>query len=459
MAWLRNSLRFRLLALILVPLFIAAGIGVGWQYNKSSQLAEQVYDQKLSIMALAIYRDLLVTNGENLSPSTKALFEEASDSQFFYHVRGPDGSFITGYSPPPIRPLDQEILLNTPTLFNSTHRGQPVQVVQIMERAKIDGLEGLVLVSVWQDLQQRQSLATDLAIQNGLTALFLIATVCIVVIFGIRIGLRPLSSVEQAISIRSSTDLRPIRRNVPVEVQHIVRRLNNLFDDVTEEKASRDRFISNAAHQLRNPIAAIQSLAEVTQNASNLDIAKQRNNDVIDASRSLARLTEQLLSYERLRNSMLQKKSHDFDALVAGILSTIAPKVVDAEVKLSFSGQCQNIFVELDAFLFEQALINIIDNALVHGGNALNTISVSTHSTKEQVSLSICNDGQAIPKSSRKQLFDRFEQGQSTTGNSKIGTGLGLAIVKEVCTLHQADIDLTSSDKKTCIKIKFKREF
>ena len=174
---------------------------------------------------------------------------------------------------------------------------------------------------------------------------------------------------------------------------------------------------------MRNPIAAIQSLAEVTQNASNLDIAKQRNNDVIDASRSLARLTEQLLSYERLLCACC-KKSHDFDALVAGILSTIAPKVVDAEVKLSFSGNVKIFFVELDAFLFEQALINIIDNALVHGGNVLNTISVSTHSTKEQVSLSICNDGQAIPKSSRKQLFDRFEQGQSPTGNSKIGNGV-----------------------------------
>ena len=66
-----------------------------------------------------------------------------------------------------------------------------------MERARIDGLEGLVQVSVWQDLQQRTALATDLAIQSGLTALFLIGTVFLVVFFGIRLGLQPLSSVEQ----------------------------------------------------------------------------------------------------------------------------------------------------------------------------------------------------------------------------------------------------------------------
>ncbi|MGB1528405.1 MAG: sensor histidine kinase N-terminal domain-containing protein, partial [Candidatus Puniceispirillaceae bacterium] len=203
MILLRTSIRIRLLVLILVPLLLAASIGVAWQYRKSAQLAEEVFDQKLSIMALAIYRDLLVTNGERLSPATKALFEEAADSQFFYHVRGPDGGFITGYSPPPLRPVELNLNLNTPTLFTSQHRGQPVQVVQLMEKATIDGLHGLVQVSVWQDLEQRQTLATNLAVQGGLTALFLISTVCLVVIFGIRIGLQPLSLVEQAISIRS----------------------------------------------------------------------------------------------------------------------------------------------------------------------------------------------------------------------------------------------------------------
>ena len=78
---MKTSLRLRLLVLILVPLLVAAALGQAWQYRKSAQLAENVFDQKLSIMALAIYRDLFVTNGEQLSPATKALFEEASDSQ------------------------------------------------------------------------------------------------------------------------------------------------------------------------------------------------------------------------------------------------------------------------------------------------------------------------------------------------------------------------------------------
>ncbi len=457
MILLRTSIRIRLLVLILVPLLLAASIGVAWQYRKSAQLAEEVFDQKLSIMALAIYRDLLVTNGERLSPATKALFEEAADSQFFYHVRGPDGGFITGYSPPPLRPVELHLNLNTPTLFTSQHRGQPVQVVQLMEKATIDGLHGLVQVSVWQDLEQRQTLATNLAVQGGLTALFLISTVCLVVIFGIRIGLQPLSLVEQAISIRSSTDLRPIRRNVPVEVRHIVRLLNKLFSDVTREQESRDRFISNAAHQLRNPIAAIQSLSEVARDAPDLSEASHRNAELVKASQSLVRLTEQLLSYERIRNSPVHKQPHQIDEFIAGILSVHINKVLNSGVKLSFSGKCGTADINIDGLLIEQAVLNIIDNALVHGGNKLKSISVSTRKNKNYIYLSVCNDGICIPASSRRHLFERFEQGQATERRSQAGAGLGLAIVKEICASHQADISVTSTTAKTCFQFRFMR--
>ena len=73
-----RSLRLRLLALILIPLLIVSVGVMTWQYRQSTQSAQIVFEQKLSIMTLAIFRDLLATEGENLSPVTKALFEEAS---------------------------------------------------------------------------------------------------------------------------------------------------------------------------------------------------------------------------------------------------------------------------------------------------------------------------------------------------------------------------------------------
>ena len=100
---------------------------------------------------------------------------------------------------------------------------------------------------------------------------------------------------------------------------------------------------------------------------------------------------------------------------------------------------------------------------IVHGGDALKHITVSTRKTKDHVFLSICNDGNVLPKASRQHLFERFEQGQTLeqgqalNRHHQMGTGLELAIVKEVCTLHGADISLTSTENKTCIKFRFNR--
>ena len=242
-----------------------------------------------------------------------------------------------------------------------------------------------------------------------------------------------------------------------MEVRHIVRRLNKLFSEVTEEQASRDRFISNAAHQLRNPIAAIQSLAEVSQNAPDLSEAQKRNRELVSASRSLVRLTEQLLSYERIRNSPVHKQPHEFDGFITGILSTHISKVMNSQVELSFSGKCGKAEIDIDGFLIEQAILNIIDNALVHGGDNLKNITVRTKKNKDYIYLSVCNDGLSIPASSRRHLFERFEQGQPSAKRSREGAGLGLAIVKEICISHQADISVTSTATKTCFQFRFVR--
>ena len=243
-----------------------------------------------------------------------------------------------------------------------------------------------------------------------------------------------------------------------MEVRHIVQRLNKLFSEVTEEQSSRDRFVSNAAHQLRNPIAAIQSLAEVAQDAPDLSEAQKRNRELVMASRSLVRLTEQLLSYERVRNSPVHKQPHEFDKFIAGILSTCISKVQKSQVELSFLGKCGKAEIDIDHLLVEQAILNIIDNALVHGGDKMKNITVSTKKNRDYIYLSVCNDGLSIPASSRRHLFERFEQGQLSANRQREGAGLGLAIVKEICISHQADISVTSTTTKTCFQFRFVRK-
>ena len=441
-----RSLRLRLLALILIPLLIVSVGAMTWQYRQSAQSAQIVFEQKLSIMTLAIFRDLLATEGENLSPVTKALFEEASGVRFFYHVKGPDGSFVTGYSPPPRRPPDVALQAKQPVFFQSSHRGKPVLVAQLLERAEIDGLGGDIIVSVWQDLEQRSRFTTGLLIQGMVIAGLLVLTASLVVVFGIRIGLRPLESIEKAILRRTGTELGPIRRQVPVEVKQIVERLNALFAEVTTAQEEKDRFISNAAHQLRNPIAGIQSLAEVTQDARTLAEARQRNGELIEASRQLAHLTEQLLSYERLHNISANLTPVRLDSFLEKVARSVADRILGAGLDFAFDPQCGDAEIMADTVLLEQALVNITDNALRHGGPAMTMIQISSHDESGSLRINITNDGNPIPKEARDRLFERFEQGEQPQGVQPIGggAGLGLAIVNEICVMHGGSVEVDS---------------
>jgi len=445
-----RSLRLRLLVLILLPLMLVAIGAVSWQYRQSGRSAEAVFDQKLAIIALAIFRDLLATEGENLSPATKALFEEASGATFFYHVRGPDGGFVTGYSPPPVKPKSVPSRISEMIFFESSHRGQPVRVVQLNEQAKVDELNGRVTVSVWQNLAERRNFARDLALQGGIIATLLICTVILVVFFGIRIGLRPLRALEDAIIRRSSSDLSPIMRAVPNEVRHIVHRLNNLFAEVTQSQAQKDRFISNAAHQLRNPVTGISTMAEVAQNTTDPVKIKPRLQELLKAARNLSRLTEQMLSYERLQQQNPNKSPVLIDDFLQKTTAELADTVLSRKIEFSLLPGAKKVRVELDTLLMEQVFANLVDNALKYGGPALSEIIIRSEVIGKNLKISVCNNGAPVAAEAEERLFERFEQGQEGHG-----AGLGLAIVREIIQQHHAQVRYRYQDGWCCMTMCF----
>ena len=430
-----NSLRFRLLVLILSPLLIVATLAVGWQYRGSTASSEAVFDQKLSIIALAIYRDLIVTQGENLSANTKTFFEEASGSSFFYHVSGPDGGFVNGYSPPPraneTELVDDDIL----RFFDSTHRGQDVSVVQLRQIGTVDRLTGQVIVTVWQNKSERMTFAQGLAFRGAVIAVLLIGTVAIVVFFGIRLGLSPLGNLEDALKKRSSSDLSPIMRRVPQEVRHIVMVLNSLFQEVTKTQSQKDNFISNAAHQLRNPIAALTSMAQVAYDAKTLKEARARITSLMSASQDLAHLTEQMLSFERLQHQNASKECVLLSDYIQGVATRIVEKYMHKQIEISFALDTGATQTMLDPIMLEQAVTNLVDNAVRHGGDTLDEIAVSAAIDQENLVITIANNGLLINAKDVDRLFERFIQGDEGKGS-----GLGLSIVQQVAQQHDGSV-------------------
>lgn len=439
MSILRNSLRLRLLVLILLPLIVVSSLALVWRINTAKQTAEEIFDRNLMMLAFAISRDVTLSEGDSLSLTTLGLFRKAIAGDVFYHVYGPDGSFVTGYSSPPVRGTQPSLTLDSPELFNAQHQGVPVRVVQLAETSEVDGISGTSVVTAWQKLSVRDHFARNLAIRTGILATFLIVTVAAMVLVGIRLSLKPLAALENAIQKRTADDLSPIVRQVPLETKGIVSRLNALFAELIETRSARDRFISNAAHQLRNPIAGIHSMAQATANAETLKETKARAAELLIETRRTTRITEQLLSLERLDGRAPELTLGDLRDLATQVGTRNASKVLDMGISFSLDIPEKPIKVVFDTFLMSEAVQNLVDNAISYGGKKLSFIEVKVYRTKGKAILSVENDGARIPDAFKSKIFERFTQGSDSESS-----GLGLAIVTEIARLNNATVQLQS---------------
>jgi two-component system sensor histidine kinase TctE len=437
MTFMRTSLRLRLLVLILSPLIVVSIIALLWRIDAAKKTAEEIFDRNLMMLAFAISRDVTLSEGDSLSLTTLGLFRQATAGDVFYHVYGPDGSFITGYSSPPIREENYELNLNTPELFDAKHQGVPVRVVQLAELSEVDGIQGTAVVTAWQKLDLRQKFTRNLAMRAGFLAGFMILTVAALVLLGIRYSLKPLENLENAIQKRSGDDLSPIVRKVPDEIKGIVSRLNALFSEVVNTRSSRDRFISNAAHQLRNPIAGIHTMAQASANAGSLEESKARADELLVETRRTKRITEQLLSLERLDGRAPILDAVDIRELATKVGTRNASTILNMGIEFSLDLPDSPTIVNCDAFLIAEAVQNLIDNAVWHGGEDQTFIELKIKQVSDKTILSVENDGIEIPDSLSDKIFERFVQGPDSQSS-----GLGLAIFSEIVRSHNAKVEL-----------------
>lgn len=437
MAVRATSLRIRLMVLLLVPLVVISAVAGYWRFTVAQATAQGLFDQTLTALTLAIARDVAISRGDLLSPTTLDLLQTASGGTVFYHVHGPDGGFVTGYAYPPVAPTEIRAIENVPAFFEATYRGHSVRVVRLTERATMDAVSGYATVTVWQDLAARESLARQLALRAALLMGSLILTVAAVVWFGVNLGLKPLTDLEEAIARRSSDDLSVIRRPVPREAAGIVRTLNHLFGQVSRAIAARDVFISDAAHQLRNPIAGILAMAEAARDAGSPAEARARTQELVAAARHATRLTQQFLSYERAKGQLDRSRFTEIDLndLVRSVCGRNAERVLKRGVDFEFREHPAPVVVSGDEVLLSEAVENLIDNALMHGGPGNEQISVSVAAGESGAAVTVADAGIGLNADAAEAAFARF-----STGKADQGSGLGLAIVKEIVAHHRGSV-------------------
>src|SRR6056297_1751638 len=447
-AMIIRSLRQRLMLIILVPLMIlSAAIGL-WQIEQSRQTAKEVFDRSLLTTALAIVGDVARSEGDALSLATRDLLSNTSGGPVFYHVYAPDGVYVTGFTPPPVTPTRSlgAVPAEGVEYFDVTYNRRPVRALRLYDVATLDGISGTYTYTVWQELVVREAFLGELI--RG-TVVILVA-LALVVWFGVVVGLRPLIDLEEAISRRGSDDLRPIRRAVPAEVRGLVRRMIVLFGKVTHAMDMQRTLISNAAHQLRNPIAGILALAESVRSAPDAEQVRARASDLFWSARHIIHLANRLLMLERVQADAapLDLSEVTIPDLLDEVLAPHRAEIAARDLTLSVHASESLPPFRADRLLLREALTNLIDNALVHGGRGLTRIDVSAVVQPHGLRLSVSDDGRGIAADQHATVLARF--GQAMPGE---GSGLGLSIAEAVAESHHGRLILLPSDRGACVAL------
>jgi two-component system sensor histidine kinase TctE len=440
------------MVLILAPLALVACVLGYWRYTIALATAEDLFDRSLLAATLAISRDVAVSGGDALSVTTRDLITEAAGGQVFYHVSGPDRSYMTGYAYPPVPPSGAEEQSGIPLFYRSQYRGAPIRALRLLEQSEIGTLSGRSVVTVWQQQSDRHSFAERLALQSALLIAILLAAVALIMWFAVSRGLRPLADLEEAIAVRTSDDLTEIRRPVPKEVRGVVSTLNSLFGQVSDALHARDVFISDAAHQLRNPVAGMLALAEAAEKAGSESERRQRVGELRASAERTARLTTQMLAIERARGKADRRAFEmlDLGALSREVAARNAGAALQAEIAFDYRAPEGPVAVFGDRVLLEEALENLIDNALRHGPPTLSRVAVELRREPPKAVLTVRDDGCGLAPEDAAKVFERFGQLSSSEGS-----GLGLAFVFEVAAAHEAEITIDAVPAGASLSLKF----
>jgi len=262
--------------------------------------------------------------------------------------------------------------------------------------------------------------------------------------------------LAKEIAQRSSRDLRPIsEQHVFLEVRALTDTINDLLERLGSAIATQQRFIANAAHQLRTPLAGLKLQVERAQREPDLPAMKPALMHIQGCADRMSHLTTQLLILARSEpiDGDYELRPVDLCKLAKETCMDWVPKALQRHMELSFEGSKRALYVRGDEVLLRELLANLLDNAICYGYEQGNII-VKVESYPSPC-LIVEDDGPGIPELEMGKVFERFYRIPGSPGD---GCGLGLAIVKEIADLHKARLELRriSAAGGTRIELVFK---
>jgi two-component system sensor histidine kinase TctE len=436
-----GSLRARLLGWLLLPLGALWAADAVHTFLTVRAAINAAYDRSLYASALAISERVTLTGPfpeVDIPPLALEVLDTASQERLFYRVayRAEDGAetFLTGYPDLPRPPS------TTPgaVYYDASYRGDPVRVSALATLYPTDPPVSVV-VQVAETVNGRGSRTRELVVREALAQAAMILVAAAILWFGVRRGLRPLHQASGTVARRSADDLSPIEvERPPAEIAPFVTAVNDLMERLRRTIASQRRFIADASHQLRTPLAVIQTKAELVLREEDPTAASRAVLDLYLHSQATTRLANQLLAFARSEGQVGEAKPLDLDAVARDACTGHVSDAFARGVDLGYDGAGPAPILGREVLLRE-AIANLVHNAVEYGARP-GTVTVSVSRPEPgAVVLAVEDDGPGIPPEDRARVLERFYRRPGTKGG---GAGLGLPIVAQIAEGHGATLRL-----------------
>jgi len=444
-----QSLHKQLLLWLVLPQLVLWLAAAYVTYNVAERYANRAIDASLSQATRALARQVKpIGNGLfiDFPRAAQDIIEADPDDRVYYMVSTPPGQFILGSRKLPQPPVSGAPRLGEPYFYDGVIDKLPIRLAGLYVAFGDDKSRQLMLVQIARGRARRDELARSILGDTVLPLSGLILLMTMIVWAGIRAGLAPLARLRALVEDRAPNDLAPLRIDTaPQELRSLARALNDLLAAVHESVAAQRRFVNDAAHQLRTPLAGLKSQTELAL-GENADPALQaRLQRVHESAVRSAHLVNQLLSLARAEpESALARQNARIDLreLARELTAEWVPKALQAGIDLGLDDGGETaapVWVTGHALLLREALQNLIDNAIRYAG-AGSEVTVSAWRDNGQAVVQVADTGPGIPPDLHRAVFERFVR--ATHEGS--GCGLGLAIVKSIAERHAGSVSLST---------------
>ncbi|MBU3738710.1 MAG: sensor histidine kinase [Rhodoferax sp.] len=449
----QRSLFGEILDWMLTPLLLLWPISLVLTWLVAQGIAGKPFDRALEYNAGALAQLVTANQGRvqfSLPLPARELLRADDADTVFFQVLGPDGEHLGGDRALPPPPDSEKAVIGQVRIRDDEIRGIDVKIAYTWVRAGPSGARP-TLVQVAETMDKRSTLATEIVTGVMLPQFVILPVAVLLIWLALVQALKPLHQLEARIRARKPDDLSPIDAQVvPVELAPLVVSVNDLLARLKDSIATQKRFLADAAHQLKTPLAGLRMQADLAQrDGADAQELKQSLRQIGRASVRATHTVNQLLALARAEGSGTAMPQQDCDlaALTMEVVRDCVPRAIDRRIDLGYEGLepgAEGGTLRGNPTLLKEMVRNLVDNAIHYTPSspsrpAVITVRVGLEGAERRLVVQVEDTGPGIPPAERELVFQPFYR---VLGTEADGSGLGLPIVLEIAQQHQARVEL-----------------